>query len=466
MKIKLHLKFLTILVVFLTTGFMSAQTMYDVMLGTDNKKITEVQIEFNGITITQTNGFGTANAPASRQTTLPVLMNYTKINDGGSTKTLSFFNAAGAYVTNNNFTIAATGVGVYNMGNETLTANGIPALEEEMQNMVKSRNALNYLFYDGTSNIPPGPDFDIYWSKALQNDDNLVVSERDGNTFFRIIPLDINGNPIASARELRFGFQNGVNSPDGNNKYDWNLGYGSAGRNASQPQYFSVIGVDLFNSAQPIYGFRIDNDGDADVKFYGLSDNTYDDNPTNPLVPGLIGNVFNDLDKLNDNTVDGSGISLPSGTQLYASLLNSSNVIIGTKPINSDGTYEFLNLTKNTNYSVVLHTNPAGSSTPNLPANWINTGENVGAGAGNDGNVNGIISTSVGTVLKTQVNFGIVEQSGSIGDTVWYDADGNGSQNGGESGLEGATVTLDPGTPGNTADDITTTTDANGNYLF
>ncbi|MFY9242697.1 MAG: SdrD B-like domain-containing protein, partial [Polaribacter sp.] len=42
----------------------------------------------------------------------------------------------------------------------------------------------------------------------------------------------------------------------------------------------------------------------------------------------------------------------------------------------------------------------------------------------------------------------------------------NGSQNGGESGLEGATVTLDPGTPGNTADDITTTTDANGNYLF
>ncbi|SDR77946.1 choice-of-anchor A domain-containing protein [Polaribacter sp. KT25b] len=55
---------------------------------------------------------------------------------------------------------------------------------------------------------------------------------------------------------------------------------------------------------------------------------------------------------------------------------------------------------------------------------------------------------------------------GSIGDQVWYDTDGDGIKDASENGLEGATVTLDPGTPGNPTDDITTITDANGNYLF
>ncbi|WP_172824386.1 SdrD B-like domain-containing protein [Polaribacter sp. KT25b] len=55
---------------------------------------------------------------------------------------------------------------------------------------------------------------------------------------------------------------------------------------------------------------------------------------------------------------------------------------------------------------------------------------------------------------------------GSIGDQVWYDTDGDGIRDPGEYRLEGATVTLDPGTPGNPSDDLTTTTDVNGNYLF
>ena len=55
---------------------------------------------------------------------------------------------------------------------------------------------------------------------------------------------------------------------------------------------------------------------------------------------------------------------------------------------------------------------------------------------------------------------------GSIGDTVWYDTDGDGIKDASENGLEGVTVTLDPGTPSDPSDDVTTTTDANGNYLF
>ena len=55
---------------------------------------------------------------------------------------------------------------------------------------------------------------------------------------------------------------------------------------------------------------------------------------------------------------------------------------------------------------------------------------------------------------------------GSIGDRVWFDTDGDTNQDVGEPGLEGATVTLDPGTPGNTTDDVNTTTGADGLYLF
>ncbi|MBU3012193.1 carboxypeptidase regulatory-like domain-containing protein, partial [Polaribacter vadi] len=470
MKIKLPL---SILFIFLFSGIVKAQTLYDVVLGTDNIPVTEVQFEFNGNTITQTNGFGTASTPAANQTNLPVLMNYLKIDDGGGTiKTLDFFNALGSFVTNNNFTTAATGVGVYNEGVKTEVKDGVSAWEDAMQDMVNSRNALNYLYYDGVSNIPPANDFDILWKKALTDDDHLVVSERFGNTFFSVTPLDANGNPIASARTLRFGFTQGPNNGggsttgNGSRKYDWNIGYGSAGQNASQPQYFSVVDVELFNSPSAIYGFRIDNNGEADVKFYGISDDTFIDNPTNPIVPGITGNVFNDLDQLDDNTVDGNGISTPSGIQLYVSLVDSSNNILSTIPVENDGSYEFLeNVDKNTNYTIVLHTTPTGTNTPNLPANWSNTGENQGTSAGNDGNTNGIISVSVGTEIETEVNFGII-QLGSIGDTVWYDADGDGTLNGTENGLEGATVTLDPGTPGDISDDVTTTTDANGDYLF
>ena len=37
-------------------------------------------------------------------------------------------------------------------------------------------------------------------------------------------------------------------------------------------------------SSQPVFGFRIDNNGGADVKFFGLSDDSFYNNPINPLL--------------------------------------------------------------------------------------------------------------------------------------------------------------------------------------
>ncbi|NOK83600.1 MAG: hypothetical protein GFH27_549305n176 [Chloroflexi bacterium AL-W] len=58
--------------------------------------------------------------------------------------------------------------------------------------------------------------------------------------------------------------------------------------------------------------------------------------------------------------------------------------------------------------------------------------------------------------------------TGSIGDTVWYDINGDGVLDAGEPGIPGVTITLDVDLDGDGATDFTviTTTDANGNYLF
>jgi uncharacterized repeat protein (TIGR01451 family) len=56
--------------------------------------------------------------------------------------------------------------------------------------------------------------------------------------------------------------------------------------------------------------------------------------------------------------------------------------------------------------------------------------------------------------------------SGSIGDRVWLDVDGDGVQDPGEPGVGGLTVTLTGTGPDGTPFTLTTTTDASGNYVF
>ena len=62
----------------------------------------------------------------------------------------------------------------------------------------------------------------------------------------------------------------------------------------------------------------------------------------------------------------------------------------------------------------------------------------------------------------TGPDFTLSEHSGSIGDRVWFDANGNGAQNAGEPGLVGWTVTL----LGSGPHVATQTTGANGAYVF
>ena len=71
--------------------------------------------------------------------------------------------------------------------------------------------------------------------------------------------------------------------------YQWNSGYAAQTNQPTQAQAFSVASVSKFfegtsETPGPVYGFRIDNDGEADTKIVVMSGNSFSDNPLNPML--------------------------------------------------------------------------------------------------------------------------------------------------------------------------------------
>ena len=106
---------------------------------------------------------------------------------------------------------------------------------------------------------------------------------------------------------------------------------------------------------------------------------------------------------------------------------------------------------------------PAGTYTVRVDASTLPGGIDATYdldGSGTPGVVTGV--TLNDGQARTDVDFGY-QGSASIGDRVWNDANANGIQDGGETGVSGIVVALYDST-GTLL--ITTTTDMNGNYLF
>jgi len=122
----------------------------------------------------------------------------------------------------------------------------------------------------------------------------------------------------------------------------------------------------------------------------------------------ISGNVYDDGS--GDTTVDGTKFNNPSGTTLYATLLDSAGVALATTAIAGDGSYAFEGedgVKPNTTYSVVLSTEENGTIA-NLPANWNHAdGEHIGTSEGLDGAADGAIVVSVVETNIPEVNFGI-----------------------------------------------------------
>ena len=126
-----------------------------------------------------------------------------------------------------------------------------------------------------------------------------------------------------------------------------------------------------------------------------------------PIV-SISGTVFNDANGLvGDAIVNGTGTN--AGGTLYANLISSGGVVLQSIVLPSSGAFTFLGVTQNTNFTVIVATS-ATATTPSLPAGFVNTGENIGTGAGNDGTPNGSIAVSTVTTDIVDVNFGVNER--------------------------------------------------------
>ncbi|WP_424972651.1 SdrD B-like domain-containing protein [Dinoroseobacter sp. S76] len=166
----------------------------------------------------------------------------------------------------------------------------------------------------------------------------------------------------------------------------------------------------------------------------------------------------------NDNDIDDSEPAV-AGVEVF--LLDAAGNVVDSQFTDSNGDYLFTGLEAGT-YSVRFAAEPTGKTF-------------VAPNEGNDDTVDSDVDPNTGETGPIQVNIGDairdvdagVEDPGtaSVGDTVWFDANGNGLLDGGEAGVSGVSVTLTgAGADGvlGTADDTTATdvTDGNGNYLF
>lgn len=123
----------------------------------------------------------------------------------------------------------------------------------------------------------------------------------------------------------------------------------------------------------------------------------------------ITGNVFTDLNALEDNQVGGTP---PTLSPLYATLVNTSNNTVSrVARVGSNGFYGLRKI-GNGNYIITLTTDSLAVGTanpePKLPSDWENTGENLGTGNGHDGIVNGTLSgVNLNGTSIFDANFGI-----------------------------------------------------------
>ncbi|WP_172802261.1 SdrD B-like domain-containing protein [Agrococcus jejuensis] len=161
----------------------------------------------------------------------------------------------------------------------------------------------------------------------------------------------------------------------------------------------------------------------------------------------------------NRNGVQDSGEVGVAGVTV--TLLTTAGATLQTTTTDANGAYLFSNLPMGS-YVVGFSNLPTGHAFTAMGAGTAATGSDASPTTGRTGTVT-LQPTSSATRNRTDVDAGIVAPLGSIGDFVWLDQDRDGVQDAGEAGVAGVTVTLRNASGTAVA---TTTTDANGAYLF
>ncbi len=211
------------------------------------------------------------------------------------------------------------------------------------------------------------------------------------------------------------------------------------------------------------------NTATASAQYNGNPVNSNQDQVTvTALKTASIGNYVW-LDENGDGVQDAGEAGIPNVT---VQLLNSLGNPVASTVTDANGGYLFTNVALGT-YTVVV-----------TPPTGLNPTYNEDTGTTSpDSQTTVIITTQGEEHLTADFGYNWVPPTdttnppsgatGAIGDRVWNDANGNGKQDPGESGIKGVTVRLLQDTNGDgaygglgDAAAVTTTTDAAGNYIF
>ncbi|MCB9139634.1 MAG: carboxypeptidase regulatory-like domain-containing protein [Caldilineaceae bacterium] len=150
--------------------------------------------------------------------------------------------------------------------------------------------------------------------------------------------------------------------------------------------------------------------------------------------------------------------------ELYADLDGDGQVddLLATAMTDENGHYYFGDLPLNEDYKVVV-------ASKNFASGGVLEGLSETYAAGNTlgGNEGNTVTLTDANPINLDQDFSYhapVEPMGMIGDTIWYDANSNKTQDDGEEGIPGVIVQLKDADNGNVI--ATAVTDENGHYLF
>lgn len=259
-----------------------AGTVLNLVPGSHLTPISRVTYQIGGSIVTQTTeATGVVSAGDG-----PVLV--TGVRTAGATPlNLTFFNTDQSLASNLNPQFASiSGVGVFDNGVVTTSLANPAGYAAAYAGSTEDTDLRHFTYHDLLKPAPPTsgvPDLDLFFRFALMPDDFLMVGERWGNSSVLVTALAADGLPYAGANQLRVGGTGG-NFGGAYQYYDWNTGYAAGTNVPSQAMALSLFSVNKFfenTNAIPgaVYGLRIDNDDEADLKWIPISANSFTDNP-------------------------------------------------------------------------------------------------------------------------------------------------------------------------------------------